>query len=173
MTFLPSQVLTGLLNPGLVLLYLIRKLPLSWFFKLRMHIDGIDRPYYAYGLYQAALEAKALGIQRISAYEFGVAAGTGLLILEQLSREITHLTGVHIDVYGFDLEVGLPKASGYKDVPYIWRKGFYKMNVGQLKKKLQSSTKLVLGNVKKTVLTFAKTNFAPIGFIAFDLDYYT
>ncbi len=173
MTFLPTQIFIGLLNPGLVVIYLIRKLPLSWFFKLRMYIDGINRPYYAYGLYQAALEAKALGIGRISAYEFGVAAGTGLLILEQLSQEVTRLTGIYIDVYGFDLEIGLPKASNYKDVPYIWKKGFYKMDVKALKKQLESSTKLVLGNVKKTARTFAKTNFAPIGFIAFDLDYYT
>jgi hypothetical protein len=166
-------VLTGLLNPALPMIYLLRKLPLSWLFELRMHIDGMDRPYYAYGLYQAALEAKALGVKRISAFEFGVAAGTGLVILEKIAEQIERVTGIAIDVYGFDLEVGLPSASDYKDIPYIWQKGFYKMNVKELKKKLSPRTQLVLGNVKQTVPKFFKKKISPIGFIAFDLDYYS
>ncbi len=164
---------TGLLNPILPVIYVLRKFPLAWLFELRMHIDGIDRPYYAYGLYQAALEAKALGVPRISAFEFGVAAGTGLVILEKLSEQITRVTGIAIDVYGFDLEVGLPAASDYKDIPYIWQKGFYKMNVKELKRKLKPSTKLILGDVKHTVPKFFKKKISPIGFVAFDLDYYT
>jgi hypothetical protein len=166
-------ILTAITNPLLVVVFLLRKLPLSWFFELRMHVDGIDRPYYAYGLYQAALEAKSLGIGRISAFEFGVAAGTGLVLLEKLASQITKLTGIEIDVYGFDMEIGLPESSTYKDVPYIWQKGFYKMDVKKLRSNLKSSTQLVLGNVKKTVPKFIKKSIAPIGFIAFDLDYYT
>lgn len=172
MAFIPFQILTGILNPVLLVIFLIRKLPLGWFFIFRILIDGIDRPYYAYGLYQAALEAKALGIKRISAYEFGVAAGNGLVMLEKLSGEISRITGVEIDVYGFDMAIGLPKASGYRDVPYIWKKGFYTMNVAALKKRIKR-TRLVLGDVKESVPKFIRTKFAPIGFVAFDLDYYT
>ncbi len=173
MTFLPFQIATGILYPQLLLIYFIRKLPIKWFFNLRMHIDGIDRPYYAYGIYQAAVEAKALNISKISVYEFGVAAGTGLIMLEKLSEQIARITGVAIDVYGFDAGTGMPGALDYRDVPYIWRRGFYKMDVEALRKKLTNTTKLVLGNVKKTIPKFTKSNVAPIGFIAFDLDYYT
>lgn len=172
MKFNTTQILIGLLNPFLVLLFLIRKLPLNWLFELRMHIDGVERPYYAYGLYQAALEAKGLGLSKISAYEFGVAGGHGLIQLEKLSKEIEKLTGVQIETYGFDLEIGLPEPSDYRDAPYMWQKGFYKMNSEELKRKL-STTKLVLGNVGKTVPEFMIKDFAPIGFIAFDLDFYT
>lgn len=173
MAFIPSQILTGIFHPILLIIYLIRKLPLGWFFRLRMYIDGTNRPYYAYGLHQAALEAKALGLSRISAYEFGVAAGNGLVILEKLSEEVTKLTGVEIDVYGFDLKIGLPQSSNFRDLPYIWRKGFYKMDVAALKKKLKPSTTLVLGDVRSTVPKFFKKPVSPVGFIAFDLDYYT
>ncbi|PIR43019.1 hypothetical protein COV24_05195 [candidate division WWE3 bacterium CG10_big_fil_rev_8_21_14_0_10_32_10] len=138
-----------------------------------MHIDGVDRPYYAYGLYQAALQARGLGIKRISAYEFGVAAGHGLVIMEKLADQVATLTGVQIDVYGFDLEKGLPEPADYRDLPYIWQKGFYTMNSNVLRKKLKKSTKLVLGNVSKTIPKFIKKDIAPIGFIAFDVDYYT
>jgi hypothetical protein len=138
-----------------------------------MLIDGVERPYYAYGVYQAALEAKALGIKRISAYEFGVAGGHGLVILERLAEQVTRLTGVKIDIYGFDLKTGLPQAADYRNLPYIWRKGFFKMNVHDLQKKLKQSTKLILGDVRHTVPKFSRTDIAPIGFIAFDLDYYS
>ena len=173
MAFIPIQILTGIFNPILLVIFLIRKLPLKWFFRFRMYIDGIDRPYYAYGLYQAALEAKALGILKISVYEFGVAGGHGLIILEKLSEQVTRLTGVKIEIYGFDQAIGLPSPSDYRDVPYIWQKGFYKMDVESLKSKIDPSTKLVLGNVKRTVPTFIKKEVSPVGFIAFDLDYYT
>lgn len=173
MNFNSTQILIGLFNPILVLIFLIRKLPLSWFFRLRMYIDGIDRPYYAYGVYQAALEAKALGIKRISVCEFGVAGGHGLIILEKLSEAISKLTGIGIDVYGFDLKTGLPAPADYRDNPYIWQKGFFTMDVQALKSKIKSSTELVIGDVKKTVPTFAHSSIAPVGFIAFDLDFYT
>jgi hypothetical protein len=173
MNFTPTQIIIGILNPFLLILFFIRKLPLSWFFKLRMHIDGIDRPYYGYGLYQAAIEAKALGISRISAIEFGVAGGHGLIILERLGEQISRLTGVEIDIYGFDLEIGLPSPSDFRDLPYIWQKGFFKMDVAALRKKIKSSTVLVLGDVKKTVPVFIRKNIAPVGFIAFDVDFYS
>lgn len=168
-----TQKLTALLHPTFIFLFFLRKLPLSWLFEIRMHIDGVDRPYYAYGLYQSALEAQKLKISRISAYEFGVAGGHGLMILERLAEQITKLTGVNIDVYGFDLAVGLPTPADYRDAPYIWQKGFYKMDVDALRSKLSQSTKLVLGDLSATIPTFIKTDFSPIGFIAFDVDYYT
>jgi len=71
------------------------------------------------------------------------------------------------------LVTGLPKISDYRDLPYIWKKGFCKMNVSTLRKRLKRSTTLILGDVKDTVPIFLERDFSPIGFIAFDLDYYT
>jgi hypothetical protein len=50
--------------------------------------DKLERMAYAYGLYQAALEAKALGIPAISAVEFGVAGGNGLVALERYAEHV-------------------------------------------------------------------------------------
>ena len=57
-------------------------------------------------------------------------------------------------------------------MPHIWGQGFYKMDEALLRSKLQKA-QLVLGNVAETVPQWLKTNPAPIGFIAFDLDYYS
>jgi hypothetical protein len=173
MKFTPTQIVIGIINPLMLVIYFIRKLPLSWLFKLRMHIDGIDRPYYAYGLYQAAMEAKALGVSRISAIEFGVAGGHGLIIMERLAEQVERITGVMIDIYGFDIKIGLPSPTDYRDLPYIWQKGFFKMDISALRRNIKNSTTLVLGDVKKTVPVFVKKEISPIGFIAFDLDFYS
>ena len=57
-------------------------------FERRMRWDLFKRPDYAYGVYRAALTAQALDIKRISAIEFGVAAGNGLLGLEEAAGEV-------------------------------------------------------------------------------------
>jgi hypothetical protein len=166
------RALRGLFNPSLVLVSVLGKLPLRLFFELRLEIDALDRPYYGYGLLQAAREAKALGLDRISAIEFGVAGGNGLVAIERLGKEITRICGVGIDVYGFDLGSGLPQPSDYRDLPFIWQKSFFRMDEGAVARRLRSA-KLVLGNVKETVPEFAKQDFSPIGFVSFDLDFYS
>ena len=52
-------------------------------FEQRLRRDLFKRPDYAYGVYRAALQAQALGIARISAIEFSVPGGKGLLALEE------------------------------------------------------------------------------------------
>lgn len=173
MDFKTYLILKAIFNPLLLVVFFIRKLPYDFMFRLRMAMDGVHRPYYAYGLLQAANQAKSLGVKRISAIEFGVAAGHGLLELERLSYHITRITGVAIEVYGFDLAKGLPQPADYRDLPFIWQKGFYVMDVMALESRLRPTTKLLLGNVKKTAQAFIKGNISPIGFVSFDLDYYT
>lgn len=173
MAFTSREILIGITNPILLIIYLLRKLPFSFQYLLRLQLDGLERPYYGYCLFQAANEARKLGIKRISTMEFGVAGGHGLINLENHAQEISRITGVEIDVYGFDMGSGLPTPSDYRDLPYIWQKGFYKMDVPALRKKLRSSTKLIIGDTAKTVPQFLKKKVAPIGFIAFDLDFYS
>src|SRR6185436_5549281 len=82
-------------------------------------------------------------------------------------------TGVDIDVYGFDMGSGLSSPRDYRDMPFIWTEGNYRMDIPALNKRLKRA-KLVLGDVEQTVTTFAKAfSPAPIGFISWDLDYYS
>jgi hypothetical protein len=168
-----TQLAQAVFHPHLWFLSVLRMLPVEWFFEWRVLLDGVERPYYAYGILNAAVEAQRLGIGRISVIEFGVAGGHGLLLIEKYAEQAARITGVKIDVYGFDLETGLPQPSDYRDLPYVWKKGFYQMDKEALMRKIKASTKLVLGDVAKNVPKFMKTKFAPIGFISFDLDFYS
>ena len=142
-------------------------------YKQKLHFETMPYPYYAYGTYHAALQAKALGIENISVIEFGVAGGNGLVALENIAQDIEEEVGVKISVYGFDTGEGMPEILDYRDLPYVWQKGFFKMDVERLKARLKKA-KLILGDVKDTIKTFSKKESpAPIGFISFDLDYYS
>jgi len=112
-------------------------------------------------------------VPKISALEFGVAGGRGLLALEALCPEIEKAYGVEIEIWGFDTGEGLPEPEDYRDLPYIWKAGFYRMDQAALKSKLTRS-KLVLGNVKDTVPDFFETHSpAPLGAAFFDLDFWS
>lgn len=139
--------------------------------KLQQH--NISRPHYRHCLYKAALLARKLGHSRMSAIEFGVAGGNGLLALERHAEDVTHRTGIQIDIYGFDTGTGLPPPVDYRDMPYLYQAGYFVMDPDQLKARLRLS-KLILGVVEDTVPKFVTLeSFPPIGFIAFDLDYYS
>ena len=143
----------------------------SYFSRLLM--GAIDRPHYGYCVYNGASLAKKLGYHGVSILEFGVADGQGLLNLEECAKRIKKLLSIDITIYGFDTGEGLPEPLDYKDLPYHWKKNFYRMDVQQLKKQLETAT-LVLGDVKDTIKTFFK-DYAPlpIGAILFDLDFYS
>jgi hypothetical protein len=128
--------------------------------------------HYAYGVYWSAVLASRLGMPRITAIEFGVAGGRGLVALEQCSSEIGAATGVEVDVVGFDAGSGMPAPVDYRDMPHIWGQGFYKMDEALLRSKL-GKAQLVLGPVAETVPRWLESRPAPIGFISFDLDYYS
>ena len=134
--------------------------------------DASDRPHYLFGLLRAADQAKREGKLSLSVIEFGVADGDGLLVLQAHAAEVGKELGVAIEVYGFDTGSGLPATCGdYRDHPDIWKAGEFPMSFTALEKQLSNGTRLVLGNVEKTVL---QQEFAsPIGFIAFDLDFYS
>ena len=133
----------------------------------------LPRPNYAYGVFSAAQQAKRLGIEAISVIEFGVAGGRGLVALEKMSAQIGAALGVEIAVFGFDGGEGMPTPEGYRDLPHVWDQGFYKMDVDKLRSTLQSA-KLVLGKVGDTVSALMREgNYPPVGFVSFDLDYYS
>ncbi|QFT93933.1 hypothetical protein FIU86_13870 [Roseovarius sp. THAF9] len=139
----------------------------------KINFDAYPRPHFAYGVHRAAMQAKALGIDAISVIEFGCAGGNGLLALEAMALEIGKDVGVRVDVYGFDVGEGLPKPLDYRDLPYAWKMEQFKMDVPKLKARL-TAAQLVIGDVADTVEPFGqREGLAPVGFISFDLDYYS
>ena len=142
-------------------------------FEFRMKINAPERKWYAYILYNSAMLAKKLNFNRISAIEYGVANGRGLLILEEYAEEIKKLSGIQIDIYGFDRVKGLAKPKDYRDLPCLWREGLFTMDEQKLRSKLKHA-KLVLGDIEQTSLNFfSKYNPAPIGAIIHDFDLYS
>jgi hypothetical protein len=142
-------------------------------FLRRLTWDAHPYPQYAYGLYKAAVEAQRLEIPAIAAVEFGVAGGRGLVALEQHARDIEAVTGTRIAVYGLDAGDGLPAAATNRDLPYVWRRGQFTMDRRALEARLQRA-ELILGDVADTVEDLKRrVAVTPVGFVAFDLDYYT
>lgn len=132
-----------------------------------------DRPYYGYCIQKAAQLAKSLGHEKMSIIELGVAGGAGLLTIEKNCALLKKFIHIDFEVYGFDIETGLPKPVDFRDEPYKWSEGFYKMDREKLESNLQFS-KLIIGDVQKTVKTFFYDyDPAPIGCIIFDLDLYS
>ena len=130
-------------------------------------------PHYAFGTYWAAVCAQRLGIPKITVIEFGVAGGRGLVALERISLEVEQAIGVKIDVVGFDSGKGMPRPLDYRDLPHIWNEGFYAMDEAKLRARL-TRAQLVLGDVAETTPRWLATRpMTPIGFVAFDLDYYS
>jgi len=131
----------------------------------------VDRPHYAFGLLRAALEARGLGYSSVTAIEFGVAGGNGLLALEEYATQVSKEVDIEIKVVGFDTGRGLPAPVDYRDLPHLWAEGDFDMNVDQLKARLNRS-ELVLGLVSDTVPRFLESHDmnSPVGFVSFDLD---
>jgi hypothetical protein len=132
----------------------------------------ILRTNYTWGVLQAAHLAHALNVQHLSVIEFGVAGGDGLVALERAAQKTEALLDVKIDVHGFDTGRGLPKSNDYRDLPNCYSESQYVMDVDQLRDRLRSA-RLHIGLVADTITTFIASSPPPIGFIAFDLDYYS
>lgn len=134
--------------------------------------QATDFHQYAYGVLGAVELAAALGLPDVSLLELGVAGGNGLLELERLATEVEREHSVALRVVGFDLGTGMPPPLDHRDVPYAWREGFFRMDERLLRSRLRRA-ELVLGEISQTGLDFLAMTPPPIGFISFDLDYYS
>ena len=145
-------------------------------FETQIEWDLILKQQHAYGILKAAKLAKKLKMDSMTVIEFGVANGTGLINIQSICNKISKLLDIKFNIYGFDNLVGLPKPEDYKDHPDLYQESDYPLqNIESLKKKLNENTKLIIGDVKETVPVFKNNDFknSPIGFISFDLDYYS
>jgi hypothetical protein len=141
--------------------------------KFQFDIGAIERPNYAFLVYNAAKLAHRLGHGRVSVLEFGVAGGAGLLSLQRHADWVEKLFPVKIEIYGFDTGHGLPAPVDYRDLQYQWKAGHFRMDQKELKSRL-TRAQLVLGNVQTTVPSFTRTfQPAPIGAVSHDLDFYS
>jgi hypothetical protein len=167
-----AKIAKAVLEPETLVRAVLKKFSLGSF-EFRLAFDAFDRPWYAHGIYEAARLAMMLGLPAVSVIEFGVAHGDGLAAMEDIAREIRKKFGIGIEIFGFDSGEGLPTQGDYRDLPCVWKRGLYKMNVEAVRRRLPTAH-LILGPVEETARKFLDaTGFPPIGFISFDLDYYT
>ena len=132
----------------------------------------VIRANYTWSLLQATHLAKVLGYESISAVEFGVAGGNGLVAMEKAAELIEPIHGVKIEVHGFDTGEGLPAPKDYRDLPNLYAESDYKMDVPKLKARL-TRAKLHLGEIADTLGPFLEASHAPVGFVGCDVDYYS
>lgn len=143
-------------------------------FRLQVEFDLIERRRYAFALLQAADWARRYGIPRIFALEFGIAAGAGLLNLASLAERVSRETGVAIEIVGFDTGTGMPPPVDYRDYPEEFREGdFPTTDREHLARLLPPNVRVIYGPTAQTARGFADSVDAPIGFISFDLAYYS
>jgi hypothetical protein len=142
-------------------------------YQRKLDYGTIERAHYGHCMLQSAMLARKLGHSRMSCIEFGVAGGAGLLAMERHAEAVHAETGVEIVVFGFDTGKGMPAPQDYRDLPYLFQSGYFTMDIPKLQARLKSA-RLILGDVAQTLQHFAEQeNPPPIGFIAFDLDYYS
>jgi hypothetical protein len=143
-------------------------------FRAKVEYDLVARQQHAFGLLTAADTANECGVPAISALEFGVASGAGLLNLCDVARRVERETKIKISVAGFDTGTGLPLPRDYRDHPEAYREGDYPMqDPAQLRALVQKEgAQLILGDVRDTVKDFLRDS-PPIGFVSIDVDYYS
>lgn len=136
----------------------------------------IRKSNYLYGMLRAADCARYFGKSSVTAIEFGVASGNGLLNMVHCADLIKAETGITTRVVGFDNGAGLPEISGPKDHPEIWNPGDFTMEDREtLMKRLAGKAEIIWGDVSETVGAFSEAvnPASPIGFISVDVDIYS
>tara|TARA_B100000965_G_scaffold137739_2_gene114595 strand:+ start:1970 stop:2824 length:855 start_codon:yes stop_codon:yes gene_type:complete len=145
------------------------------FFEL-IKYGTIPRPNYALGILMAAHQAKELDYKKISIIELGCWNFEGLIDIENYIHDIKKFIDIDFNVYGFELGTGhIKEEIDPKNRLYELSGGDYTFKKKDNLKKLKFS-KLILGDVKDTAPKFLEESHldeAPLGFIIFDLGFYT
>lgn len=143
-------------------------------FRTMVAWDLVLRQHNAYGLLKAADEARKHGVTEITAIEFGVAAGAGLMNMALIAQRVEQETGVHIQIVGFDNGAGMPPPRDYRDHPDLYGTGDFPMDVAKLRSSLPENAELVIGEMEQTVPQWLadKGGKRPIGYVVVDTDYY-
>ncbi|MAV64846.1 MAG: hypothetical protein CMG00_06630 [Candidatus Marinimicrobia bacterium] len=144
-------------------------------YRKKTDYDLIVRQQNAFGLFESADMAISLGKKRVTVIEFGVASGAGLINIQKIAENVTKHTGIEFDIFGFDTGMGMPKPKSFRDHPELYSKGDFPMDYKNLSKLINKNTKLVIGEIDKTLIEFCEHSFedSPIGYISIDVDYYS
>jgi hypothetical protein len=145
-------------------------------FRQKVSFDLIIRQHYAFPILDAAEKAVRHGLPGITVIEFGVAHGAGLLNMCKIAERVARVTGVEVNVVGFDTATGMPPPIDYRDHPERFQEGdFAMMDRERLQKALPPFARLILGDIRDTAAPFLEsvTPDAPISFVAIDVDYYS
>ena len=144
-------------------------------FRKKVAYDLVIRPQHAFGLLNAADQAKLRGFDKLTVVEFGVANGAGLMNLIAVAEKVTKITGVKIHIYGFDTGEGMPEPIDYRDHPEYYNTGDFPMNKALLEEKIKGKATIIYGPIKEKITEFISniSEKAPIGFVAIDVDYYS
>jgi hypothetical protein len=144
-------------------------------YRAKVGFDLVLRQQHAYALLNIADLAKELGHRRVSVFEFGVAAGAGLLNIQAIAQRVERITGVGFDICGFDTGAGMPPPLSYKDHPELYQAGDFPMDQSALRQRLGPATQLVIGPIAQSIEDVLGRDFAaaPIGFVSIDVDYYS
>ena len=136
----------------------------------------LPRPNYALGILMAAHQAKELNYKKISIIELGCWNFEGLIDIENYINDIKKLIDIDFSVYGFELGSGhIKEETDPRNRLYELSGGDYAFKKEENIKKLKFS-RLILGDVKETVPKFLEEKHldnAPLGFVIFDLGFYT
>ena len=141
----------------------------------RIQFDALPRPHLAYGMYAAAMQARALGLRAVTIIEFGVAGGGGLRCMERhagLIERIAEFRDFEFTIVGFDREGGMPKSQDPRDVVYWYEPGTFEVDVDAVRSTLQRARYLV-GDIADTVSELLEEGLPPIGFVALDVDFFS
>lgn len=142
--------------------------------KSKIAFDVFRLPHYAFGVYEAALRARQLGMKQITVIEFGVANGRGLMAMAKYAEIVQRNLGIKISVIGFDSGAGMPRHEDYKDHPELYLQGDFPMQEpGKLQNILPGNTRLVICNLNTDDWSTLVSPEAPMGFISIDVDYYS
>jgi hypothetical protein len=143
--------------------------------RARVAHDLVIRPHNAYAILSAADMALAQGLEYVSLIEFGVAGGAGLMNMAKIAAQVSKVTGVKFKIIGFDSGQGMPPPVDYRDHPDLYQHGDFPMNQAALRAALPANVELQIGEVAATVPDFLNrlTDRAPIGYVVFDLDYFS
>jgi hypothetical protein len=144
-------------------------------YRAKIAFDVVVRQHTAFCLLRCADYARSYGIKTITAVEFGVAAGTGLLNMARIASRVTEITGVQFNIVGFDTGRGMPSPIDYRDHPDLYSPGDFPMDEVKLRKALPGNIELIVGELRDTAPDFIRklSPSAPIGYVCVDVDFYS
>jgi hypothetical protein len=145
-------------------------------YKTKIAFDLVVRQQYAFSLLKTAELVQAQGLKSVTVIEFGVAAGAGLMNICDISRNITRITGVEFQIFGFDSGQGMPPPRDHRDHPEVFSEGSFPLiDRAALMRALPPNAKLILGDIQETLPHFMAglSPSSPLGFVVIDVDYYS